>query len=104
MSNNSTLKSVFIDLQSIFKDQFDLFVKQFLDSEVDLDKFFEDAEVNFELLNNVINEWCENENPSDSENIKASAAIFMMAFIDKVDKESALESEGEETTNSGPLG
>jgi len=100
---DSTLRSVYKDLVNIFNLQFEDFVKQFLASDIDLDAFFEDAETHYDSLNNVINSWCENENPTHEDNIKAAAAIFMMSFIDKVDKATAIEAQGEESENKGPL-
>ena len=58
-----TLKSTFRDLRKIFGIQIQEFTTQFVKSGVDLEKFFVDADNNDEWLQQIIEEWCEKEEP-----------------------------------------
>lgn len=103
-TSHNTIKGIYADLREIFTLQFQEFVKQFIESDVDLDAFFDSAELDIDFLNTIINDWCEQENPSIEDTIKCLSAIFMLAFIEKVDKETAtIETQSEETSSTGPL-
>jgi hypothetical protein len=102
MSKDS-IKGVYGELRQIFEVQFNEFVKQFIESDIDLDKFFDSAELDMDFLESIISDWCEKEEPQISETIQCLAAIFMLAFIEQVDKETA-QDETEESKDSGPLG
>jgi hypothetical protein len=101
----TTVEGVYKDLRKLFEVQFTEFVKQFVEASeaADLDAFFEDADKNHEFLENIINSWCEKQEPETKDDLDATTAIFMMAFLEAADKATAVEAEGE-SVEPNPLG
>ena len=103
----NTVRGIYSDLRKIFDIQFQEFIQQFLNnSVVDLDLFFDDVAANQDFLETIVNDWCEKTdgNTNIKEDLDAATAIFLMAFLDKIDKETALNDEEDNTVVNGPLG
>lgn len=81
------------DLRKLFEVQFQEFVRQFLDSSVDLDSFFENIDDFDSKLDGILEDYLTETTPKINQSLDASVAIFMRAFIDKTYE----ETEPEET-------
>ena len=105
MSNTNTVKGIYSDLRKIFYIQFQEFIQQFLNNaELDLDVFFDDVDANQDFLETIVNDWCENSDPEIKQDLDAATAIFLMAFLEKIDKETATNDEEDNTVGDSPLG
>jgi hypothetical protein len=106
MANTNTVKGIYSDLRKIFNIQFQEFIQQFLNNAgLNLDAFFDDVDANQDYLESIVNDWCEKAEPEIKEDLDASTAIFLMAFLDKIDKETAMNDEEDKTeVVDSPLG
>lgn len=105
MGNSNTVKGIYSDLRKIFDIQFQEFIQQFLNNAgVDLDSFFDDVDANQDYLETIVNDWCENAEPEIRQDLDATTAIFLMAFLEKIDKETAANDEEDNTVVDSPLG
>lgn len=105
MASNNTVKGIYSDLRKIFDIQFQEFIQQFLNNAgVDLDSFFDDVDANQDYLETIVNDWCENATPEIRQDLDAATAIFLMAFLEKIDKETAANDEEDNTVVDSPLG
>ena len=104
MSNTNTVKGIYTDLRKIFDIQFQEFIQQFLNNAgLDLDAFFDDVDANQDYLETIVNDWCEKADPEIKQDLDASTAIFLMAFLDKIDKETANNEEEDNQVVDSPL-
>lgn len=90
------LKSSYKDLRKVFGIQLEEFSRQFITTCADVEKFMVDYDNNQDYLEDIINNWCEKEETTVSDDLDASTAIFMLAVIDKIDNDTADEEEPEE--------
>ena len=103
MSNTNTVRGIYSDLRKIFGIQFQEFIQQFLNNAgLDLDAFFDDVDANQDFLETIVNDWCEKSESEISQDLDAATAIFLMAFLDKIDKETALNDEEDFTLRQRP--
>lgn len=105
MANNNTVRGIYSDLRKMFDIQFQEFIRQFLsNANVDLDAFFDDVDANQDFLESIISQWCENVEPSIKEDLDCSTAVFLQAFLEKLDKETAANDEEDKQVVDSPLG
>lgn len=94
-----TLESMLTDIRKVFGMQLNTFVVQFLENhtDADIEAFLpEDLSEADQWIDGLIEQFTENEEPDTDDMMDGVAAIFMMAFLEKLYEACGVSSEDED--------
>lgn len=98
-----TLESMLQDIRKVFGMQLNTFVVQFLDShsDADIEAFLpEDLSEADAWIDGLIERFTDNEDPDTDDMMDGVAAIFMMAFLEKLYEACGVSSEDDEVEDN----
>lgn len=94
-----TLESMLANIRRVYGMQFNTFVVQFLDShsDADIEAFLpEDLSEADQWIDGQLEKFTDNEDPDTDDMMDGAAAIFMMAFLEKLYEACGVASEDDE--------
>lgn len=99
-----TLESMLSDIRKVYGMQLNTFVVQFLDShsDADIEAFLpEDLSEADQWIDGQLEKFTDNEDPDTDDMMDGAAAIFMMAFLEKLYEACGVSSEDDEVEDDG---